>query len=108
MPVPGAAPWLDVVVSAGGAGTVLAVLSRGLPMVVSPMIAERPVNAAQVAAAGAGTAVTDPELVGPVVQRVLADPSFADAARRVAERIARMSAPQRVVEVLTRRMTQAA
>lgn len=47
----------STVVCHGGAGTVLAALTAGRPLVVVPLFADQPMNADRVAAAGAGLAV---------------------------------------------------
>ena len=99
---------VDLVVSAGGAGTVLAALSRGLPLVVTPFVADQPVNAAQVAAAGAGAVAGDPSQVGPLVRQVLSDPAHRAAAGRVAAQIAAMGTPEQVLATLTERLARAA
>lgn len=97
---------VDVVVSAGGAGTVLAALSRGLPLVVLPFIADQPINAAQVVAAGAGVVVETPAAVGAAVQEVLANPSYRAAAQRLEGEIAQMNTPAQVLDILAGRMAQ--
>ena len=47
----------DAVVSHGGAGTTMAALTRGLPMVVVPLFADQMHNAARIEAMGAGLSV---------------------------------------------------
>ncbi|KAE8762227.1 glycosyltransferase, partial [Georgenia thermotolerans] len=70
----------DVVVTHGGSGTVTAALTAGVPVVVLPMGADQPDNAARCAALGVGT-VLDPVTVTPpqvraAVGAVLTDPAF--------------------------------
>jgi UDP:flavonoid glycosyltransferase YjiC (YdhE family) len=77
----------SVVVAAGGAGTVLAALSHGIPMVLWPKGAEKPMNAERVAAAGAGLVVDDPSGSAGAVREVLSDPSYRTGAGRIAEQI---------------------
>ena len=96
---------VDLVISAGGAGTVLAALSRGLPLVIFPLIADQPVNAGRVAASGAGVVVTSPKEVGATVQEVLANPGYHASAQKVAEQISQMNTPERVLDILVERMT---
>ncbi|MFC6568812.1 glycosyltransferase [Actinoplanes utahensis] len=91
----------DLVVSTAGAGTVLATLSRGLPMVLLPMGLDKPVNAER-AAAGAALVVARPGQVGPAVAQVLADPSYAAASGAVAAQIAAANTPDAVLEMLLR------
>lgn len=91
---------VDVMVSAGGAGTVLSALSAGRPMVLLPMGLDKPVNAERVAAAGAAQVVATPAEVGAAVAKVLADPSFATGSARVAGEIAAMNSADEVLDLL--------
>ena len=79
---------LSVMVAAGGAGTVLAALGQGIPMVIWPEGAEKPLNAERVANAGAGVVIQEPARAGEAVRRVLDDPSYRAAAARLATEIA--------------------
>jgi UDP:flavonoid glycosyltransferase YjiC (YdhE family) len=85
------APLLDraaAVVCAGGHGMVAKALVRGLPLVVVPGPGDQRENAARVARLGAGVhlppARLTPETLRRSVERVLDDPAYAAAARRVA------------------------
>ncbi|GLZ34428.1 glycosyl transferase [Lentzea sp. NBRC 105346] len=76
------------VVCHGGGGSTLGALAAGVPLVVVPLFAEdQYVNARRVAALGAGLSV-GPSDIGPALREVMADPSFATAARAVAAGIA--------------------
>ena len=97
----------DLVVSTAGAGTVLAAMARGLPMVLLPQLAEQPWNAARVAAAGAGVVVDAPQGAGAAAGAVLADAGFRHAARRVAAEIASMDDPDRALSELVGRVVDA-
>ncbi|HWL37313.1 MAG TPA: nucleotide disphospho-sugar-binding domain-containing protein [Frankiaceae bacterium] len=80
------APLLDraaVVVCAGGHGMVAKALVRGLPLVVVPGPGDQRENALRVARLGAGL-VAEPGGLRTAVDRVLGDPSYAAAARRLA------------------------
>lgn len=94
---------VSLVVSAAGAGTLLSPLSRGLPAVLLPAVAEQPLNAERAAAAGAAAVVTKPEEIGEAVRRVLADTSYLSAARKAAEQIRHMNAPQQALDLLLER-----
>lgn len=73
------------VVCHGGAGTTLGALAAGRPLVVVPLFADQPFNAARVAATGAGLAVApEPAAVRDALTRLLADERFGLAAERVA------------------------
>jgi UDP:flavonoid glycosyltransferase YjiC (YdhE family) len=78
------------VVSAGGAGTVLATLSRGLPMVLLPQGADQGVNAERVEAAGAGIVLAEGGQVGQAVASLLENDSFRTKAAILADEIAAM------------------
>jgi UDP:flavonoid glycosyltransferase YjiC (YdhE family) len=85
------APLLDrasAVVCAGGHGMVAKALVRGLPLVVVPGPGDQRENAARVARLGAGVHLParrlTPESLRVAVRRVLDDPSYAAAARRLA------------------------
>jgi MGT family glycosyltransferase len=82
-------PCLDAVVSHGGLNTVCEALAHGVPLVVAPVKGDQPINATQVAAAGAGLRVrfdraTAAQLRAAVCT-VLDDPAYRAAAGRVRE-----------------------
>ncbi|OLB80373.1 MAG: MGT family glycosyltransferase [Actinobacteria bacterium 13_2_20CM_2_71_6] len=82
-------PRLDAVVSHGGLNTVCETLSHDVPLVIAPIKGDQPINAAQVAAAGAGIRVryvrATPEELRTAVLAVLDDPTYRAAAARVGE-----------------------
>ncbi|GAA3281636.1 glycosyltransferase [Dactylosporangium vinaceum] len=90
-----------VVVAAGGAGTVLAALAHGLPMVLWPKGAEKPMNAERVAAAGAGIVIDDAGSAHSAVLEVLTSPLYRTGAARIAEQI-RTAPPAGAVWALLR------
>jgi len=71
---------VSAVVAHGGGGTVLATLSRGLPLVLVPQGADQFLNARQVAAAHAGIVLlpdqATPIAIGSALQQVLTDRSL--------------------------------
>ena len=74
----------------GGFGTTLTGLAFGVPMVVVPLFADQPYNAARVAAVGAGIAVEAdrPALVlAEALRRVLCEDSYRHNARLIADEI---------------------
>lgn len=93
---------VSLVVSAGGSGTVLAALSRGLPLVVLPVIADQHLNAERTEAAGVAVTSAGPAAVGAAVRKVLADPSYRTSAE--AEQIAQMNSPEQALDVLLERV----
>jgi UDP:flavonoid glycosyltransferase YjiC (YdhE family) len=103
-------------VNHGGFGSTLGALAHGVPTVVLPLFSlDQWANAAAVAYAGAGIALDgdmatrhvlalpDAEVLaglGPAVERVLADRSYAEAARGVAAAMAALPGPDRAVACL--------
>jgi UDP:flavonoid glycosyltransferase YjiC (YdhE family) len=93
-------PDADLVVSAGGTGTVLSALAAGLPLVIRPVAADHPFNAARAEQLGAARIITDPGDVGAAAQTVLSDPAFRQAARGVQEQNATLPSPAQVLRTL--------
>ncbi len=96
---------VTVVVTAGGSGTVLGTLSRGIPMVLAPQGADQAVNGTRVAEVGAGITVERPDQIGEAVARVLSDRSFSNRAGLLAQEIVGMCSPAEVVQQLAARLT---
>jgi UDP:flavonoid glycosyltransferase YjiC (YdhE family) len=65
-------------------------LAAGKPLVIVPLFADQPLNAATVAATGCGLAVLEiePEAIRGALEKVLSDPRFGERARAVAAEIA--------------------
>ena len=99
-------PHADVVVSHGGSGSTLAALAYGLPILLVPQGADQFENAAQVEELGAGVRLLPDDLTmetaRSALQSLLADASYRDRARNVADEIAAMPDPAAVVPVLLR------
>ncbi|MFC7484536.1 glycosyltransferase [Luedemannella flava] len=80
-------PHLDAVVSHGGLNTVCETLGHGIPLVVAPVKDDQGINAAQVAAAGAGRRVSffrsRPDELRAALLDVLDEPAYRAAAARV-------------------------
>lgn len=91
-------------VNHGGFGTTLLGLAAGVPMVVVPIFADQPYNARRVEATGAGIALEGgPAAVGELpgaVRRLLDQTSYAMAARRLADDVARLPPTADSVQVL--------
>ncbi|MFE7722533.1 glycosyltransferase [Nocardia rhizosphaerihabitans] len=96
---------VDVVVSSGGAGTVLSVLSAAVPMVILPLGLDKPLNAERAAAVGVAAVIHDPRQAGAAAVRILGTPSFAVAATEMAARIAAMKPADEVLALLLDRIT---
>ncbi|HVE98110.1 MAG TPA: nucleotide disphospho-sugar-binding domain-containing protein [Mycobacteriales bacterium] len=94
---------VDAVVLPGGQGLLAKALRRGLPVVVVPGPGDQRDNAVRVEALGAGVRVDprrlDASTLAAAVRRVLTQPSYAAAARRVAQS-GRGLGPARAVELV--------
>jgi UDP:flavonoid glycosyltransferase YjiC (YdhE family) len=97
---------VDLVVSHGGSGSVLGALAHGRPMVVLPMGADQPLNAARITALGVGRSLdaiaATPDDVREAASSVLADASCRESAGRVADEIAALPSPDVAVGLLER------
>lgn len=97
VPLPDVLPGCAAVVHHGGAGTVLAALTAGIPQLAVPGAGDRRHNAELVAARGAG-------LAGPVtpdaLQRLVHDGELAATARAVRSEIEAMPPPQARVDAI--------
>ncbi|MCI3239725.1 nucleotide disphospho-sugar-binding domain-containing protein [Streptomyces spinosisporus] len=96
----------DAVVHHGGANTTMTACSFGLPQVVLPQLVDQFASAELLCAAGAALSLTeaepqnDPQRVRAVLTEVLDDDRYRKAARTLADDMARMPSPARVVEDL--------
>jgi UDP:flavonoid glycosyltransferase YjiC (YdhE family) len=93
-------PQVDLVVTAGGTGTVLASLSRGLPMVIRPFFADQPWNAARLAYRGAAIVIDDVAEAGTAARRIAENPAYGEVAKSVAAELASLNSPETVLRRL--------
>ncbi|MER5268383.1 glycosyltransferase [Actinosynnema sp. NPDC002837] len=97
-------PYVDVVVHHGGSGTTLGALAVGAPQLILPQGADQFANADAVTAAGAGVRLLPDEVSAEAlasVVRTLSRPGgHSEAARAIAEEIARMPGPDDVARRL--------
>ena len=97
-------PYVDAVVSHGGAGTLLGALGWGLPQVVLPQGADQYINGRTVAGSGVGRCLLGEEMtpsaVAAAVEAVLTDGPERAAARGLQAEIAALPSPAEVVPVL--------
>jgi UDP:flavonoid glycosyltransferase YjiC (YdhE family) len=95
-------PHARAVVSHGGSGTMLGALAHGLPLVFVPQGADQFDNAVLCEAAGVAVTVLPAEAdagrIRAALERVLEEPSFAEAAGRLAGEIAAMPSADEVAE----------
>ncbi len=96
----------DAVIIQGGFSTITGTLNDGLPMVVIPIGADQPYNAACCAALGVGRVIgpeeRTPEAIREAVRAVLADPSYRANAERLRDEMAALPGPEYAVELLER------
>ncbi len=105
----------ELVVCHGGSGTTFGALAAGIPVVICPLFADQPRNAAAIQRAGAGLVVTGtqeatggvrglgPQDVAPLrasIEQVLAEPAYRRAAAGIAAEIAATPTIDEVVERL--------
>lgn len=97
-------PRTDIVITTGGAGTVLASLNEGIPLLVIPGAWDQPENAWRVVEAGAGLHISmrhcNPKRLREAVERLLNDASYRDNARRLADSFARYGGAARAAKLL--------
>jgi UDP:flavonoid glycosyltransferase YjiC (YdhE family) len=84
--------WCSAVVTHGGVNTVNECLVQGVPMVLAPIRDDQPVVAGRVAAVGAGIQVrfgrVQPAEMAEALRRVLHEPAYRAAARRIGDAFA--------------------
>jgi UDP:flavonoid glycosyltransferase YjiC (YdhE family) len=102
---------VSAVVSHGGGGTILAALSRGLPLVLLPQGADQFHNAEPLEGLAAGVTLppetASPHAIRNAVHRAFGDLALRAGARRLAAEIAAMDPPATVIEALARRVGEA-
>ncbi|MEU1960476.1 glycosyltransferase [Nocardia sp. NPDC019304] len=90
-------PDTDIVISAGGSGTVLSALTHGLPMILWPQGADQTITAARATAGGVARTVQDPAEITTALAAVLGDDSYRNAARKIAAEIEDLPGPRAVL-----------
>jgi MGT family glycosyltransferase len=98
-------PSCSAVLTHGGHGTVIKALTAGVPLVVAPLGRDQPDNAARVVHAGAGLRLSKKAGVPALrdaIGRVLDEPRYRAAARRMAATLAAERDENRVVDELER------
>ena len=97
-------PQCRLVVSHGGSGSILGALAHGLPMLLLPLGADQPLNAARCAALGVAVGLdalsVASQAVGEAARGVLEQPSYRRNATRVRDEIAALPGPEHVVTLL--------
>ena len=97
-------PRCDLVVSHGGSGSVIGALTHGLPMVLLPMGADQPLNAARAQQLRVGEVLgaidATPAAIRLAAATVLADPSYGRSAELIRNEIAALPGPEHALELL--------
>jgi len=97
-------PRTDVLVTTGGAGTVMAALHAGVPLVVVPTEWDKPENAQRVVEAGVGVRIAPhrctPTRLRAAVEHVLGEPEYRRNAQRMSTLLARYDGPTRAAQLL--------
>ena len=98
-------PLTDLVVTTAGAGTVLAALAHGIPMIVIPTEWDKPEVARRVADAGAALFLKPtectPQRLRKAVETVLGNPSYRENAQRLQASLARHGGAAEAADLLT-------
>jgi UDP:flavonoid glycosyltransferase YjiC (YdhE family) len=99
-------PHCDLVITHGGSGTVRTAIDHGLPMVIIPIAADQPENAARCAALGLARVVSPdrrtPEAIRETVCAVLHDPRYRQNAERLREEARALPGLDYAVQLLER------
>jgi len=97
-------PQCSVLVTTGGAGTVMSALRAGVPLVIIPTTWDKPDNARRIVDAGVGVRLPakrcTPAGLRAVVGEVLSKPRYRENAQRLAERLNAASGPTQAVALL--------
>ncbi|MET9262148.1 nucleotide disphospho-sugar-binding domain-containing protein [Amycolatopsis sp. NPDC004079] len=105
-PLEGLLDDCDLLVSHGGAGSILTALSKGVPMLLLPQLPDHAAHAGRVLATGAGEVLArdeaTEEAVAAQVTRLLSDPAFRTAALALREEMRAQPTPANVVAELER------
>lgn len=91
----------DIVISAGGSGTVLSSLVYGLPMILWPQGADQEITAARAVTAGVARIARQSTDIGPAVAALLADDSYRRAAAATAQETAEFPGPAAVLDAIS-------
>jgi UDP:flavonoid glycosyltransferase YjiC (YdhE family) len=93
-------PHAAAMVGHGGSGSTLMAMAAGMPLAVVPLFADQPINAARVAALGAGLHLNGVDALATAVRSLLAVPSYRAEASAVAAEIASHAPIEDVVGLL--------
>ncbi|MFI5718538.1 glycosyltransferase [Nocardia sp. NPDC051750] len=87
----------DIVIGAGGSGTVLSALVHGIPMILWPQGADQEITAARATAGGVARTVGESGEITEALSALLDDDSYRNTATKVAGEIAGLPGPREVL-----------
>jgi UDP:flavonoid glycosyltransferase YjiC (YdhE family) len=97
-------PHCDIVVSHAGSGSVIGALAHGLPMVLLPMGADQPLNAARAEALGVALVLDAIDATSADIQHaavtVLSEPSYLRKAELIRDEIRALPGPGHALELI--------
>ena len=96
-------PHCDVVVSHAGSGSVIGALAHGLPMVLLPMGADQPLNAARAEALGVAQVLDALGATAADIRRaatVVSEPGYRREAELIRDEIRALPGPEHAVELI--------
>jgi UDP:flavonoid glycosyltransferase YjiC (YdhE family) len=103
-------PFCSLVISHAGSGSVAGAVAYGRPMVLIPMGADQPLNAARCVELGVAQALdpmeATPESIRSAVSTVLAEPSYRIAAERIRDEFTELPGPEYSTLLLERLATE--
>ena len=98
-------PLTDIMITTGGAGSILAALTAGVPLIIIPTQWDKPDNAQRVVASGAGIRLSPyrctPQRLRAAAEKMLATASYRDNAQRLAGIFKQYRGSVRAAELLT-------
>lgn len=98
-------PFVQLVVGAGGSGTVFAAAATGRPMVLFPQGADQPLVSAAAARSGAALVVNSAELLPVAITAALDDPALTAAALVLRDEVANMPSAEATVDAAVGALT---
>lgn len=97
-------PHTSVVITTGGAGTILTALAAGIPLIIVPTEWDKPDNAQRVVEAGAAIRISprscSPRNLRLGVEKLLSTESYRTSARRLAALLNRHDGPREAAELI--------
>ena len=97
-------PHTDVVITTGGAGTILTALAAGIPLLIVPTEWDKPDNAQRIVEAGAAKRLSPgrctPQRLRAAVEQLLSDKAYRENAKRIGAILKGLNAPRTGAELI--------